>query len=626
MAGICGAIGIEDEALLRRMASFMKHRGEVIDVFTDSGVTIALIRHADEPGFYNKGAMSIALDHDIYAIGNRQVKDNPDVYAHLTTHASPKETLKTLRGSFALAIVNTGSRHPRLTLARDIYGTRSMYYFKADTAFFFASEMKCFLAIDEFKPEVNPEALPHYLSGGFSPDRQTLLKQVYKVLPAEVVEFEDGDVKCLKYWSPMSCEQEPLDINHWLESTWANLKNVAKAQLPAKEDKFGIALSGGLDSALVAAALRHVSRGPKIVSFSLDYGEGDKTELNMAVKISEYLDIDCRIVQLNSAEVVKDLERLQWLYDEPLIKFTFIPTYYLMNAAKEQVKTVFTGDGGDELFIGYRSDYWEDPLIVSLFSKLGRIRKPVLEVGKNLATPLANWTGSKTLSLAAEFFTRKDASHPEWQYRIASRVFQPYFSEEDLAKLLGNNSLQGINDSTVEAINAANASNNIERISHTMVSGELPNDLLRLDKSIAATGLKIRSPLLDPQMTNFALSIPISLRYQQGTTKQLLRQLIKNYDLLPPEVATGKQKVGLTAPIYKWLTENSSRDYFDALLQSSPCLPNLDMAYTRRFYPPQTYTQTLKAWNLIALLLWLQVFLTRVSFPESRVKRRTREH
>jgi asparagine synthase (glutamine-hydrolysing) len=610
MAGICGAIGIEDEALLRRMASLIEHRGEIVEVSVDNGVTIALIRHADEPGLYNKGLMSIALDHDIYAIGDCLVQDNSDIYAHLTTRASARETVKALRGSFALAIVNAG-RHAKLTLARDIYGTRSIYYLQTQRAFFFASEMKCFLSLNEFKPEVNPEALNYYLSCGFSPDRQTLFKQVYKVLPAEMVEFEDKKVQCQKYWSPMPCEQAPLDINHWIEATWAKLRDAAKTQLPAKEDKVGIALSGGLDSALIAATLKHVSGNSKIASFSLDYGEADKAELNMAAKISEYLDIDCRIVQLNSAEVVKDLERLQWLYDEPLIKFTFIPTYYLMAAAKEQVKTLFTGDGGDELFIGYRNDYWEDPMIVSLFSKLGRIRKPILKAGKSLAKPLADWTGSKTLALAAEFFTRRHASHPEWQYRIASRVFHPYFAEEDLARLLRNNVPHGVTDNTVKAMNTANTSNNIERISHTMVSGELPNDLLRLDKSIAATGLKIRSPFLDPQMTNFALSIPISLRHRHGTTKHLLRQLIKNYDLLPQEVAAGKQKVGLTAPIHKWLTENSSRDYFDALLQSRAGLPNLDMAYVRRFYPPKTYTQTLKAWNLIGILLWVKTFVLK---------------
>jgi len=611
MAGICGAIGIEDDRLLKRMASLMEHRGEIIEVSADNGATIALIRHADEPGLYNEGAMSIALDHDIYAIGNRLVEDNSDIHAHLTAHASSKETVKALRGSFALAIVNAGNRHTKLTLARDIYGTRSIYYWQTRQALFFASEMKCFLAIDEFKPEVNPEALNYYLSCGFSPDRQTLFKQVYKVLPAEMVEFENGNVQCQKYWSPTPCEQEPSDINHWIESTWANLTDVAKAQLPAKEDKVGIALSGGLDSALIAATLKHVSGGSKMVSFSLDYGDGDKAELDMAVKVSEYLDIGYRIVQLDAVEIVKDLERLQWLYDEPLIKFTFIPTYYLMAAAKEQVKTLFTGDGGDELFIGYRNDYWEDPIIVSLFSKLGPIRKPVLKVGKSLAAPLANWTGSKTLSLASEFFTREHASHPEWQYRIASRVFHPYFPEEDLARLLGNNTPQGITDSTVEAINAANGSNNIERISHTMLGSRLPDDLLRLDKSVAATGLKIRSPLLDPQMTNFALSIPISLRHRHGTTKYLLRQLIKNYELLPPEVAAGKLKVGLTAPIHKWLTESPSRDYFDTLLESTAGLLNLDMAYVRRFYPPKTYTQTLKAWNLIGALLWVKTFVLK---------------
>ncbi|MBM4452959.1 MAG: hypothetical protein FJ013_00040 [Chloroflexi bacterium] len=611
MPGICGAVGIKNEGLLKRMASLMEHRGEIIEVSANNGATVAVIRRTHEPGLHNRGATSIALDHDIYAMGSRLVEDDSQIYPHLETVASIKEAVKALRGSFALAIVNAGSRQAKLTLARDIYGARSMYYLQTRQALFFASEMKCFLALEEFKPEINPEALYHYLSCGFISDKRTLLKHVYKVLPGELVEFEDGEVRRCKYWHPMPCQQTPLDIDHWIQSTWDNLKDAATTQLPGKEGKIGVALSGGLDSSLIAATLKHVSRDSKIINFSLDYGDGDSAELDMAMKISGYLDMDCRIVKLHAEKIVADLERLQWLYDEPLIKFTFIPTYYLMNAASEEVKTLFTGDGGDELFIGYRNDYWQDPLIISFFSKLGAIRKPALKAGKCLATPLANWTGSKTLSLATEFFTREHASHPEWQYRIASRVFHPYFPEEDLPRLLNNSSSQGITDTTVEAINTSKAHSNIEKISYVMVSGELPNDLLRLDKSAAATGLKIRSPLLDPHMTNFALSIPISLRHRHGTTKHLLRQLIKNYDLLPPEVAAGKQKAGLTAPIHQWLTESPSRDYFDALLKSNTSIPNLNMSYVHKFYPPKTYTQTLKAWALIGVLLWLKTLTAK---------------
>ncbi|MBN2462601.1 MAG: hypothetical protein JXB43_03270, partial [Dehalococcoidia bacterium] len=192
MSGICGVIGIENEGLLKRMALLMEHRGDIIEVSVNKGTTIALIRRTDETELYNKGAMSIALDHDIYAIGSQLVEENSEIYRHLVNTSSSRDTIKALRGSFALAVVNTGSRHAKLTLARDIYGTRSMYYLQTRQALFFASEMKCFLALDGFKLEVNPEALEYYLSCGFVSDNQTLLKQVYKVLPGEMVEFENG--------------------------------------------------------------------------------------------------------------------------------------------------------------------------------------------------------------------------------------------------------------------------------------------------------------------------------------------------------------------------------------------------------------------------------------------------
>jgi asparagine synthetase B (glutamine-hydrolysing) len=141
LAGICGALGIEDKDLIYRMASLMEHRGEVIEAFADNGVTMALIRHSDEPKLYDNGSVSIALDQDIYALGGQLVDDHSPIYDHLVSGISYEDAIKDLRGGFALSIVEKGKSSKRLILARDIYGTRSMYYLKTDHALFFASEM-----------------------------------------------------------------------------------------------------------------------------------------------------------------------------------------------------------------------------------------------------------------------------------------------------------------------------------------------------------------------------------------------------------------------------------------------------------------------------------------------------
>ena len=326
------------------------------------------------------------------------------------------------------------------------------------------------------------------------------------------MQFEDGNFRYVKYWTPRAADHEPLDLDYWAESTWANLLNTTKAMLPAGEHEVGIALSGGLDSSLIAAALRHTSGSRKVLGFSLDYGHNDKAELKMAEGVSKYLDIDFHIVQPNAEQFVENLERWQWIYDEPLIKSTFIPTHYLFDTARKHVKTLFTGDGGDEQFIGYRSDYWEDPLTIKLFSKLGPVKRPLFSIGEHLARPMAKLTGLKILSLATEFFSRDYASHPQWQYRIASRVFEGYFAEEELRLLTPHNSSQGITDTIVELMNMTKSCNTIEKISHAMLISKLPDDLMRLDKSVATTGVKGRTPLLDPKMANFLLEMSVVVR------------------------------------------------------------------------------------------------------------------
>jgi asparagine synthase (glutamine-hydrolysing) len=609
MTGICGFLGLEDRSLLKKMCSYMKHRGNIIDMFTCNDLSLATVGHGEQPKLYYDERIIMTMDQDIYAVEDKVVEDPSSVYSSLRSNVSNELSLiKNLRGSFSLFLAEINGRVKRAILARDIYGTRSLYYLKFDNALFFASEMKCFSAIEDLKLALNTKALNFYLTCGFSPTRETIIKNVYKLLPAEIMEYNDGVLNHTIYWSPKTSKYGVDDLNYWAKATFITLLHTTKMLLPVKEKKLGIALSGGLDSSLIAALIRQVDEERRIISFSLDYGVEDGTELKAATEVAEYLNLERHVVQLDPERVVRDLEALQWMYDEPMIKFTFIPTYYILKDAKKYVKTIFTGDGGDELFIGYRRDYWEDPMPIKIFAKLpNAVRKSFLKLGTPSTEALANATGFKTLSLASEFFTRESASHPKWQYRIASRVFQGYFAEDELPKLLKcyNNSCNVVNE-IVKLLDSSNSNNSIEKTSHAMIMRKLPDDLLRLDKAVAATAVKARSPLLDPLMTNFALSIPIQLKYCSRTTKSIIRYVIKRYDLLPAKIADVKGKRGLTAPLHYWLSRTCIRDYVDNLLESD--VNFLDAKYVKKIWPPKTYTKALKAWNLAALLLWLKTF------------------
>jgi len=402
------------------------------------------------------------------------------------------------------------------------------------------------------------------------------------------------------------------ETDYWIRGLWTELQRVTEA-LGCDSDGFnstmGILLSGGLDSSLVASMTLYTAPDLKLVSYSIDYGDGTESELGMARKVAEYLGMEFRVVKLDADTVIQDLEYLQRIYDEPMVKFTFIPTYYLAKEAAKDIKVLLTGDGGDELFIGYRRDYWEDPVVIRLLSKMGMFRKPILGIGRQLCVPLTNLTGSKMLALATELFTRENATHPEWQYRVASRVCQPYFSDEELVGLLGPKHTPMVNSSIADAIQRAEATNNIDKLSHTMIGTRMADDLLRLEKAALATGLEIRSPLLDASMINFALSIPVEIRYQQGITKYLLRKLINDYGLLPPEITANMSKAGLTAPIQKWLIDARYRDYFGELLESGVRALGIDREYVKRVYPPRTFTQALKAWALVGMSLWVRTML-----------------
>jgi asparagine synthase (glutamine-hydrolysing) len=609
MTAICGFLGLEDKNLLRKMCSYMWHRGEVRDTYMDDNICLTIIAQDDKPRLYHDGHYIVAVDQDVYAIGDEKAND-PSVWRSSLESCTLNQPnpISNLRGSFAIFAANVDGKAKRAFLARDIYGTRSLYYSKIEDTLFFASEMKCFSAIDNLKMAINANALNSYLTSGFSPNEETILKNVSKVLPGELVEYKDGDFRSAEYWSPSPSENGPEDLSLWANATFMKLLEVIKLIVPAEEERTGIALSGGIDSSLIAATLKHTRNDLEVLSFSLDYSVDDNTELRMAANAADYFGFDHKVVQMDPERIVKDLSKLQWIYDEPMTKYTFIPTYYLFKTAEKYVRTVFTGDGGDELFIGYRSDYWEDPVPIRIFASMpNMLRKKAIKFLKSPTEALANSVICKNLSLAAEFFARESASNPKWQYRIASRVFQGYFAEEELPQLLTScNNPSKITDEIARLLNRSRSKSNIEKESHAMIMTKLPDDLLRLDKAVGVTGIKARSPLLDPVITNFALSIPIGLRYRSRTTKHLLRYMIKKHGLLPEKIIRMKAKRGLTAPLQYWLTKTEIRPYIESLLDSDLSIFKVD--YIRRIWPPKTYTKSLKAWNLAAFLLWLNTF------------------
>jgi len=485
-----------------------------------------------------------------------------------------------------------------------------MYYSVVNGVPIFAPRLPSFLQIDGFKPEIDREALQYYLSCGYCPDRRTILKGVRKVLPAETVWFKNGRVQHKKYWSPPTADKEPLDEKYWIRGLREVLQCLPERLRTQSDGFIGVMLSGGLDSSLVASLMALCKPlKVKLVGYTLDYGGGVQSELQMAETVAGHLGMELRVVKIDHDRVMRELEHLQELYDEPLVKFTFIPTYYLMEEAAKEVDLLVTGDGGDELFFGYRTDYWEEPWLINILSKPGALGKPVLGLGRMLCNPLADWTGSTKMALAAELFGRENATHPDWYYRTATRVFQPYFSDEELERLLHQKATFKVSETNALSLKRAIPDNRMEKMSHTMLGGSLPADLMRLEKGTLATGLKTWSPLLEPEVIEMAMRIPVQVRHRRGTTKYLLRQLIREYGLLPDEAVDSMAKVGLDAPIQRWLMDGRYRDYFEKLVGDGAKVLGIDEGYAKKFYSPRTHVQALKAWAVVGVALWVRSVL-----------------
>jgi asparagine synthase (glutamine-hydrolysing) len=264
------------------------------------------------------------------------------------------DCLKQLNGMFALALWD-GNRE-RLFLARDRIGEKPLYYYRDSARLVFGSEIKVILGDETIPREINYRGLVNYLTFGYAMAPETIYKSIYKLLPGHYMVIEGGDIHISEYWDvgyEPQIDDPKLISEDYLEEKLRFLLDDSVRRRMIADVPVGAFLSGGVDSSTVVALMaRHATDSVKTFSIGFNYGDA-YNELPGARKTAEVLGVDHHEIFVEDIDLVGTIKKLVYHYDEPFGDAAGFPLYLLSKYARQFVKVVLSGDGGDELFGGY---------------------------------------------------------------------------------------------------------------------------------------------------------------------------------------------------------------------------------------------------------------------------------
>ena len=622
MCGIAGILTLEpddrvDILRLRRMRDVITHRGpDGAGLFLDGPIGLAHRRLAivdvmggQQPMSNESGTVQIVFNGEIY--NHADLRPGLEGRGHVYRTRSDTETIvhayeeygtatpQRLQGMFAFAIWDTLAE--TLLLARDRLGIKPLYYTVHGKDFLFGSEIKALLAAMPSAPSLDETALPEFLTNGYVTGERTLFKGIKRLLPGHTLTWSrPRGFELREYWHVPTDAVEP-------SGSFQNAAAELREQLFAAVDRhlmsdvpLGVFLSGGIDSTALASIASRLIREP-LQTFAVGFSEREANELDYARQAAAWIGSTHREVVVSPQEFFSSLPRLVWHEDEPIAFPSSVPLNAVSRLASEHVKVVLTGEGADELFLGYnryRVTHWNTRLGQAYWSMTPATVRPMV---RNLIKRLP--------SRMSRVLDRTFLGCEPGLRNVYLDNFAVVGSDRQ-QQLLKNRDLLAADphSSALDALQHGDG-DLLNRMSRHDLRTYLHELLMKQDQMSMAASIESRVPFLDDQLVARVAAMPSSLKLRGWQTKALLREAVR--DLVPPEILTRK-KMGFPVPVGHWLA-NQFRPMVDEFVLSP-------RAIERGLFNPAAVQQMVsehvsgqsrhgdRLWLLVNLEIWQRIF------------------
>jgi asparagine synthase (glutamine-hydrolysing) len=558
---MCGITGFFSSKLnntdLVKITDSLKHRGPDADgfFFAEDELNIGLGHRrlsiidlseaGRQPMYSHSGRYVMVYNGEVYnyeeirkaKLAGRQWRSTSDSEVILECFATyGADCFKWLNGMFAVAIWDKEKKE--LTLARDHIGIKPFFYYLSANGLVFASEIK---AIKEVAPDlkINHAVIPSFLHLGYIAHPHSIYKEVkklsagaYTVISAESIR-KQALVEAI-FWRVQDNIADNLLADE--VSAKAQLKNLLEDAIEKQlvsDVPIGTFLSGGTDSSIITAIAAKVSQ-KKVNTFSIAVTDGKVNEAPFAAAVAKYLDTDHHELPITQRDMLDMIPGFLKVYDEPFCDSSAFPTLMVSKLARQHVTVALSGDGGDEMFLGYGSYLWAK-----------RLQNRLLKGGSPLIHAASKFLNSRYKRIGKLF-----ESYPTANFK--SHLFSQdhyFFTEKELNSLLVS---PQFNFKDLNGVYAGRKLNIQEETSFWDIENYLKDNLLvKVDRASMQYSLETRVPLLDYRLVEFALNLSPELKInKQGTMKYLLKEVL--YDYIPKELLD-RPKWGFGVPLNKWL-------------------------------------------------------------------------
>ena len=625
MCGICGIAGPDAErVIVQRMCNSLAHRGpDGEGIYEDTGVVLGHRRLSiidlvtgDQPMTNEDGTIWVVYNGEIYNFldlrrdleqrGHRfRSQSDTEVLVHGYEEYG-LDFLARLDGIFAFGLWD--SRHRRLLLVRDYFGVKPLYYHFDGQTLRFASEMKAILMDQALERRVDFQALHYFLNLRFIPGERTLFEGIRRLPPAHYLLFESGTMRLGRYFELPHATAPQRDEQYYVEGIRHYLREAVRKQL-ISDVPLGVYLSGGLDSSAIVACMSELGHTP-VQTFALGFNE-PTDELADAQIIATHFATDHHALALD-ADPLRYYPEVIWHAEEP--KENILQGYLLAQFARQHVKVVLGGLGGDELFAGYLNNQYIAPS-----QPLHRLVPDVLM--RRLCQPLSRLaftaqqaTGMLQLDEYRRGLQMLLALGDSARYYLILRNTWDY-DRGAFANLYGpawREQRFDLTHTQFDAYFTPDGHSMLEQVLWAEFHTKLVDDfLMNEDRTSMAHGLEVRVPFLDRDLVRFAFSIPWHLKIKRQQTKYIFRKAMAG---LLPDHTLRKQKWGFSFNPYYQFQKDLKRVAERVLTrQRVEARGWFNYAYLRRIlgHPPSPRLRWhyFLLWLVVGLEIWGQMFL-----------------
>ncbi len=623
MCGLCGIFNVGTnepvrQPVLEAMADTIAHRGPDAEGFYTSGpiglahrrLSIIDLEGGQQPMASPDSSVIVVFNGEIYNFAElRQQleqkgytfksKSDTEVIIYLYQEMGER-CFEQLRGMFAIAIWDAKNR--KVVLARDRVGKKPLFYFYDGKRCVFGSEMKAILEAPGIPREVDLEALSDYFSLLYVPAPKSIFKHVRKLRPGHYAVISDQGFREVEYWDLTFAHIEERTEQDWVEQLLAVYRESVRIRLMS-DVPLGAFLSGGVDSSSVVAMMSELMGEPVITS-SIGFKDKEFDELDYARLIAEQFKTKHhdQVVEPDAAGI---LERLVWHYDEPFADSSAIPTYYVSKVAREHVTVALSGDGGDEIFAGYRR-YMLDARENAIRGMIPMGIRHTLFRPLAALYPKADW--APRIFRGKATFENLACSHIEGYFRSVSacrpETKRLLLHPDVRRRLQGYDTL----DLFRTYYDKAGTTDPLSRIQYVDVKTYLPDDILaKVDRASMANSLEVRSPLLDHRFMELTARMPSSLKLKGSIGKYIFKKSLEN---VVPEDVLYRKKMGFAVPLASWLRGELKPMAESLLLAGQPdgILDKLSVERLWKEHQSGLRNRSTELWTVLMFRLWQQKF------------------